>query len=68
MGINYKFKNQKLKEMVEKKARELNISVDKLIWGYINRGLMSDNMNEDVFNNLHCDVFLKEVDEVLGVD
>lgn len=35
--INYQIKNRKLKKMVEKKAKELNMSVDDLIWGYVNR-------------------------------
>ena len=30
--IDYEIKNKKLKKMVEKKAKELNMSVDDLIW------------------------------------
>ena len=47
--IDYEIKNKKLKKMVEKKAKELNMSVDDLIWGYVNRGLMSDNISDEVF-------------------
>ena len=42
MYIGYEFTNEKLKEIVEKKAELLGISVDRLIWNYINRGLMGD--------------------------
>lgn len=68
MTINYKVRNKKLKRMLEKKARELNIPFDRLIWNYINRGLMGDNMDEDKFRELHSEKFLKEVDEALGLD
>ncbi len=68
MEFHYEIKNKKLKKMVEKKARDLNMSVDQLIWGYINRGLMDDGFNDDVFNRLHSDKFLKEVNDALGID
>ena len=42
MDFHYEIKNKKLRELVEKKARETNRSVDEVIWGYINRGLMDD--------------------------
>ena len=67
MDFNYEFKNEKLRRMVEKKAKELNISVNDLIWGYINRGLMSDNISRDVFEDNHSR-FLKEVKDTLGID
>ena len=67
MDLNYDIKNQKLKKMVEKKASELNIPVEELIWGYINRGLMSDNLNKDVFTHSHSKEFLDEVNEALGI-
>jgi hypothetical protein len=67
MDFHYDIKDEKLKRMVENKAQELGISVDELIWGYINRGLMSDNLNEEVFNENHSSDFLNEVDEALGI-
>ena len=67
MDFNFEIKNQKLKEMVEEKANELNIPVEELIWGYINRGLMSDNLNEEVFNHSHSKEFLDEVNDALGI-
>lgn len=67
MEFNYEVKNKKLKRMVEKKAKELNITVNDLIWGYINRGLMSDNISRDVFEDNHSR-FLKEVNDTLRVD
>lgn len=42
------------------------MSVDELIWGYINRGLIDDNFDEEVFNKVHSEKFLKEVDNALG--
>ena len=68
MEFQYEIKNKILKRMVEKKAKKLNISVNQLIWGYVNRGLMSDALNDDVFNKLHSKKFLKEINESLGVD
>ncbi|WP_407421511.1 hypothetical protein [Methanobrevibacter sp.] len=68
MEFQYEIKNKILKKMVEKKAKKLNISVNQLIWGYVNRGLMSDALNDDVFNKLHSKKFLKEINESLGVD
>lgn len=68
MTIDYKFKNDKLKEMVEHKASQLKIPVDQLISNYINRGLMGDGCNEDTFKKLHSENFLKDVDEALNVD
>lgn len=67
MDFNFEIKNKKLKEMVEEKANELNIPVEELIWGYINRGLMSDNLNEEVFNHSHSKEFLDEVNDALGI-
>lgn len=44
------------------------MSVDDLIWGYINRGLMSDNISEDVFKDNYSPKFLEEVNDALGLD
>lgn len=66
MTLEYKIEDKKLKKMAEEKAQELNVSVDKLIWGYINRGLIDDNFDEEVFNKVHSEKFLKEVDNALG--
>ena len=68
IDFHYEIKNEKLKKMVEKKAEELNMSVDDLIWGYINRGLMADGFNEDNFKKFHSEEFLKEVNDALNVD
>lgn len=68
MDFHYEIKNEKLKKLVEKKAKEWGMSVDRLIWGYINRGLMEDNFDEDVFVEVHSEKFLKEVNDALGVD
>lgn len=65
--IDYEIKNRKLKKMVEKKAKELNMSVDDLIWGYVNRGLMSDNISDEVFWDNHTRL-IKEVNEKLGLE
>ena len=67
MDFNFEIKNQKLRKMVEEKASELNIPVEELIWGYINRGLMSDNLNEEVFNHSHSKEYLNEVNDALGI-
>ena len=66
--FHFEIKNEKLKEMVEKKAKQLGMSDDQLIWGYINRGLMDDNFDDDVFNEVHSEEFLREVNEALGLD
>ena len=52
MIFGYEVKNKKLKKMLEIKAQELHISLDRLIWNYVNRGLMGDNINEDKFKEL----------------
>ena len=54
--------------MLEMKADELDISLDRLIWNYINRGLMGDNINWDKFKELHSEEFLKKVNKALGLD
>ena len=54
--------------MVEKKAKSLGMSVDKLIWNYINRGLMGDYWTEDSMDKFHSKEYLNEVDDALGVD
>lgn len=68
MDFHYKIKNKKLRELVEKKARETNRSVDEVIWGYINRGLMDDAIENEVFEHSHSKEFLNEVNDALGVD
>lgn len=68
MQLHYEVQNQKLKKMLLKKANELHISLETLIWNYINRGLMDDNINEDIFEEVHSESFLNEVNEALDVD
>ena len=68
MTINYEVKNKKLKKMLEERAEELHISLDKLIWNYINRGLMKDNTSEEKFRQYHSEEFLKKVNDALDVD
>lgn len=68
MDFHYKIKNKKLRDLVEKKARETNRSVDTVIWGYINRGLMDDAIENEVFEHSHSKEFLNEVNDALGVD
>lgn len=65
--IDYEIKNKKLKKMVEKRAKVLNMSVDDLIWGYVNRGLMSDNISDEVFWDNHTRL-IKEANEKLGLE
>lgn len=65
--IDYEIKNKKLKKMVEKRAKELNMSVDDLIWGYVNRGLMSDNISDEVFWDNHTRL-IKEGNEKLRLE
>jgi hypothetical protein len=68
MQLHYEVQNQKLKKMLLKKANDLHISLETLIWNYINRGLMDDNINEDIFEEVHSESFLNEVNEALDVD
>ena len=68
MNFHYEIKNKKLRKLVEKKARETNRSVDEVIWGYINRGLMDDAVENEVFEHSHSEEFLNEVNDALGVD
>ena len=68
MEYEYEIKNEKLKKMVEEKAEELGISVGQLIYNYINRGLLSDGLTEDVFWKLHSEEYLNEINEALGLD
>ena len=53
--------------LTEKKAEELHISVDQLIWNYVNRGLMEDNLDEDLFEEVHSEEYLNEVKQALGI-
>ena len=64
--LNYEIKNEKLKKLIDKKAEELNISTSQLIWNYVNRGLMEDNVNEKMFENCHSDEYKKQYNEALG--
>lgn len=68
MDFHYDIKDDKLRKMVEKKAEELGMSSDELIWGYINRGLMEDNFGEEKFREQHSEEFLNEVNQALGLD
>lgn len=68
MYIGYEFTNAKLKEIVEKKAELLGISVDRLIWNYINRGLMGDYWTEDSMKKFHSQEYLNEIDDALGIE
>ena len=54
--------------MVEKQAQEYGMSVDELIWAYVNRGLLSDCINEDTFKRLHSDEYMSVINEALDVD
>lgn len=68
MTFRYEIKNTKLKKMVESHAEKLGMTIDELIWGYVNRGLMSDNMNEDTFRELHSEKYMSIINESLNVD
>lgn len=68
MIFDYEFDNERLKMLTEKKAKELNISVDQLIWNYINRGIMEDNIDEDLFEEVHSKKYLTEVKQALGIE
>lgn len=46
----------------------MHMTVSQLIWGYINRGLLDDCIDDDVFNEVHSEKFLNEVNEALGLD
>lgn len=61
--INYEIKNVKLKKMLEKKAEEIGIPLDKLICNYINRGLMGDYISEETFEMVHSEEYLKKINE-----
>lgn len=62
-----KLKTKNSKKWLKKRAKELNMSVDDLIWGYVNRGLMSDNISDEVFWDNHTRL-IKEVNEKLGLE
>lgn len=66
--INYEIKNVKLKKMLEKKAEEIGIPLDKLISNYINRGLMGDYISEETFEMVHSEEYLKKINEDLGLN
>ncbi len=68
MDFHYLIKNKKLKSMVEKKAEELQITADELIFSYIMRGLMNDSFSDEVFDELHSDKYMCEVNEALNLD
>jgi len=54
--------------MVEKKAQEWKMTPDDVIWGYINRGLLDDCLGDHVFEKMHSEKFLKEINDALNVD
>lgn len=68
MELEYEIKDKRLKDLVEKKAEELHMSVGEVIWGYINRGLLSDDLGDEVFYHTHSEEFLNEVNEALGLE
>ena len=57
MLVDYEIKNEKLKKMLEKKAQELHISLNRLMWN-----------DEEKFRRYHSEEYLKEVNEALGLD
>lgn len=67
MNFHYEIEDKKLLGLVEKKALELQTTVDELIWCYVNRGLIDDAFNEDIFSKLHSKEYLLQVDDVLGL-
>ena len=54
--------------MVEKQAKEFGMTLDELILAYINRGLMSDNINQEVFWEVHSEKYMSVVNKALDVD
>ena len=66
MEFHYEIGDEKLYAMVEKKAKELHTDVDELIWCYINCGLIDEGFNDDIFNKMHSNEYLSQVDEALG--
>lgn len=54
--------------MLEKKAEEIGIPLDKLISNYINRGLMGDYISEETFEMVHSEEYLKKINEDLGLN
>jgi len=67
MYANYEIQNEKLKRLVEAKAKKLNKSVDELVWAYVNRGLMNDGFDEDRLEERHSSGFLEEINEIMGL-
>lgn len=68
MDFHHELKNEKLKKMVEKKAQEWKMTPDDVIWAYINRGLLDDGLGEHVFEKMHSEKFLKQINDALDVD
>jgi len=68
MNFNFEIRDERIKEMVEEQAKSLNISVDQLIWNYINRGLMGDSINEEALEELHSQEHLNEIEYALGLE
>ena len=66
--MKYKIKNKKLKNLIEKKAKEKTVSVDYLITCYIQRGLLNDSISDEVFWRLDSPEYLKEINDALNVD
>ena len=68
MILDYEFTDPKLKAFVEKEAKKYKITVEEQIIRYIHRGLMSDGINEEVFEELHSKEYLDEVYNGLKLD
>lgn len=68
MEISLELSNIKLKSMVEEQAKWFGMTFNELIWGYINRGLLSDSIGEDTFKKLHSDEYMAVVNDALDVD
>lgn len=68
MDFHYNLENKKLKKLVERKAQELGKTVDDVIWAYINRGLLDDGLGDHVFEKMHSEKFLKQINDALDVD
>lgn len=68
MNFNYEIEDSKLLKMVENKAKDMHMSVNQLIWGYVNRGLMDDELDDEIFEKVHSEKYLNEVNNAWGLD
>lgn len=68
MNFNYEIEDSKLLKMVENKAKDMHMSVNQLIWGYVNRGLMDDELDDEIFEKVHSEKYINEVNNALGLD